>query len=112
MPKGTRKRKEVPLSLARRHIESGEISPRKRGRPAPGYELGYIDAEGNFQPGQPPSTRKRRRRGPGRPAGSKNFRTNNGVSSEIERIVVREVESRLKAAKTAALQALSDALNV
>jgi hypothetical protein len=102
------------VTLVRRHKESGETSPRKRGRPHPDFELGYLDASGNFQAGNPPKRRRRRGRpvgsgkGPGRP------RTVSaaGGLNEIEQIVRREVSSRLKAAREAAISAFNRALGV
>ena len=101
------------VKLVRRHKESGEMSPRKRGRPHPDFELGYVDAGGQFQAGNPPKRRRRR----GRPVGSGKAMGRPRVASagglvEIEQIVRREVDSRLKAAKEAAISAFNRALGV
>ena len=108
------------INLVRRHKEKGTIEPRPRGRQNPEYEYGYISGtdESTFAAGDPPKRRGRKRRG--RPAGSRNRAPRqsggNGRStaglSEIERIVAREVESRLKQAKAAALTAFERALGV
>lgn len=108
------------FNLVRRHKEKGTIQPRARGRKNPEFEYGYIVGtdESTFSTGEPPKKRGHKRRG--RPAGSKNSvsRQSGGNTrsaaglSEIERIVAREVESRLKAAKAAALSAFDRALGV
>jgi hypothetical protein len=107
------------VKLVRKHKESGAVSARSRGRRHPDFEYGYLDAAGDFQAGDPPKRRGRKRRAgrpvgsgrkPGRPAGSTNARAN-GLS-EIEQIVRREVETRLKRAKAAALAAFDSALGV
>jgi hypothetical protein len=104
------------VKLVRRHKESGEISARKRGRPHPDYETGYLDADGQFKPGNPRGGGRRRRRG--RPAGRPTRRATTagrkpaGGLNEIESIVRREVDSRLRAAKAAALEAFNRALGL
>lgn len=102
------------IKLARRHKESGEISPRKRGRPHPDFELGYVDAAGEFKAGNPPKRRRRRGRpaGSGRPAGVVSPRTAGRGLGEIEQIVRREVDTRLKAAREAAISAFNRALGL
>ena len=122
MPRGKRKNKNGAaagaVKLARRHRESGEVSERKRGRPHPDFELGYLDADGAFQVGNPPKRRGRRRRGrgPGRPAGRPVGRPAGAVAaragglSEIEQIVRREVDRRVRDARAAAIAAISKAL--
>jgi hypothetical protein len=105
------------IKLVRKHRETGDISPRKRGRPSPDFEVGYLDAGGDFKAGDPPKRRGGKRRG-GRPKGSKNkvrataAKVNGRGLNEIESIVRREVETRLKNAKLAALRAFDKALGV
>ncbi|HYF50402.1 MAG TPA: hypothetical protein VEJ63_13415 [Planctomycetota bacterium] len=105
------------IKLARKHKETGKVEARPRGRRHPDYEYGYQDEAGEFQAGDPPTRRRRRRRG--RPAGSRvrRIETSSRKSassglSEIEQIVAREVETRLKRAKAAALEAFNRALGV
>lgn len=116
MPRGKAKNNDEPKRV-RRNIKSGEISARKRGRPGPDFEAGYLDAAGEFHPGDP--RRRGRRRGrkpgrkPGRPAGmGRKAGSAAGGLSEIELIVRREVESRIKRAREAAIAAFNKALNV
>ncbi len=113
MPRGKKKSKGGEIKLVRRHRESGEIGPRKRGRPSPEFENGYVDEKGDFKPGDPRRRRRRRgRRGPGRPAATPRAKVHNNGLGEIESIVRREVDSRLKAAKAAAIDAFTRALRV
>jgi hypothetical protein len=103
------------FTLARRHKDSGKVEPRKRGRPNPEFEAGYVDSEGEFHAGDIPKGRRgRRSKRPGRPKGLKNsetqgIRNRNGLS-EIDRIVRQEVDARLRAAKNAAIKAFEKAL--
>jgi hypothetical protein len=109
------------VKLARRHLASGEISDRKRGRPHPDYELGYVDAAGVFQAGEPLVEKKRKKRVV-RPKGSANkkktsapakAKTLAGIDGlgEIEAIVCREVERRLGEAREAAIAAIAKVLS-
>ena len=109
------------IKLVRRNIKSGEISARKRGRPGPDFETGYLDAAGDFQAGDPPKRRGRRGRKPGpkpgrkpgRPAGSGSKAVgSSGLSTEIEAIVRRELDTRLKLARAAAIAAFNKALDL
>ena len=86
------------LKAARRNIETGEILPAKRGRPAPGYERGFVDSEGNFTAGKKPAKRGRKGRGPGRPkgSGSKKASSGGGLSGRLQQIIESEVAARLK----------------
>jgi hypothetical protein len=113
MPRKAKDSGEVKLV---RRMSDGKIEARARGRAPAGAVNGYVDASGNFTEGNP---RKNRRKGKrGRPAGVKNqvLPKTNGKSaakgglSQIEQIVQREVDQRLKAAAAAAIQAISDAL--
>jgi hypothetical protein len=88
---------------------------------------GYEDASGAFLEGNPPKPRGRRK-GRGRPKGSKNIvkrgrptgkrgrpkgsanAARNGGLSEIEAIVRREVDKRVADAREAAIAAISAAL--
>jgi hypothetical protein len=106
---------EGELKLVRR-LADGTIEARARGRAPAGAVNGYVDASGEFAEGNP---RKKRRKGKrGRPAGIKNQampKTNGnsadkGGLSQIEQIVQREVDQRLKAAAAAAIKAISNAL--
>jgi hypothetical protein len=119
VPRGRKKNDGDAPKLVRKHKESGAVSPRTRGRRHPDYEYGFLDSAGEFKAGDPPKRRgRRRRRGnrglpgrrPGRPAGSTTVRT--GGLTEIEHIVRREVETRLKRAKAAAMDAFDRALGV
>jgi hypothetical protein len=121
MPRGKKGSGPKQVKLVRRHRESGAMEPRRPGRPHPDYELGYVDESGNFQAGNPVKRKGRR----GRPAGSKNVApglkrgpgrppasaAGSGLS-QIEQIVRREVESRLKSAREAAIAAFTRALGV
>jgi hypothetical protein len=112
------------IKLVRRNTKSGEISARKRGRPGPDFEIGYLDAAGEFKAGDPPKRRGRRGRKPGpkpgaklgrrpgRPVGSGRKAGGAGGLSEIELIVRREVDARLKAAREAAIGAFNKALGL
>lgn len=108
------------IKLVRRNTKSGEISARKRGRPGPDFEIGYLDAAGDFKAGDPPKRRGRRGRKPGpkpgrrpgRPVGSGRKAGGAGGLSEIELIVRREVDARLKAAREAAISAFNKALGL
>jgi len=114
------KAKNGEIKLVRRNTKSGEISVRKRGRPGPDFEVGYLDAAGEFQAGDPPKRRGRRGRKPGpkpggkrgRPVGSGRKAAATGGLSEIEMIVRREVDARLKAAREAAIGAFNKALGL
>jgi hypothetical protein len=105
------------IKLVRRHIKSGDLSARKRGRPGPDFEIGWVDGDGEFHSGNPRRGRRRGRKPgpkPGRKAGLRGIggaRAGGGLS-EIERIVRREVETRLKAAREAALSAFNNALGL
>jgi len=112
MPRG-KKSKEAPatLTLVRRHIKTGEISPRKRGRLGPDFEKGHTNGDGVFQTGNP-ETIRRKRRGPGRPPKGTRAQRDDGISGEIERLVNQEVGLRLRAAKDAAIQAISTSLGM
>jgi hypothetical protein len=117
MPRKKAGKSDIEVKLARKHTESGAISERPRGRPSPEYVNGYLIGD-EFHEGNPPKKRGRKGRG-GRPKGSVNkiVRTGNGIKNagglnEIEKIVRREVEMRLKAAKSAALKAFDKALGV
>ena len=110
------------IRLVRQNRESKDVSPRKRGRPHPDFENGYLDAHGEFHSGQPRGPKRRR----GRPKGSKSAaHTSNGANSStlklskagggagiamIEAIVRREVDARMKVAREAAVAALNKAL--
>lgn len=118
------KAKNGAIKLVRRHTKSGEISARKRGRPGPDFEVGYLDAAGEFKAGDPPKRRRRRGRKPGpkagamtgrkpgRPVGSGRKAAAAGGLNEIELIVRREVDTRLKAAREAAIAAFNKALDL
>lgn len=112
------KKNTAAIKLVRRERKSGDISARKRGRPNPAFENGYLDESGAFVAGNPPKRRGRKGRWgrrPGRPVGSTNAAVaarSAGGLGEIERIVRREVELRLRAAKEAALSAFNRALGV
>ena len=112
------RKKADGFKLVVRDKKSGDFSPRKRGRPSPDVEVGYLDAGGKFKHGNP-----RKRRGRRRKAAAVSVPLNGRVRrgrapaprpglSEIDRIVRREVESRLRRAKDAALKALDRALDV
>jgi len=117
VPRGKKAVNDGEIKLVRKHKESGNVEGRSRGRRHLDYVYGYMDAAGEFQAGDPPARRRRRR---GRPAGSRvrrvevSSRSTSGLSglSEIEQIVAREVESRLKRAKAAALEAFNQALGL
>ena len=120
----------MAFKLVRRNLKSGEVEARKRGRPHPEFENGYLDESGEFKAGEP-----RKKKGkPGRPKGSSN-KTRSAKSapkkkgkrgrpagsgkksagragglSEIEAIVRREVDARLRVAREAAVAALKSAL--
>lgn len=102
--------------LSRRHRETGEISERKRGRPNPEFENGYLNDGGEFVAGDPTKRRgRRRRRGKpvGRPAGRRTQgRPASKGLSDVERIVKAEVDTRLKIARDAAINAFKVALGV
>lgn len=122
----------MAFKLVRRNVKSGEVEARKRGRPHPDFENGYLDESGEFKAGEPkkkkgkpgrpkgssnkatPAKSVAKKKGKrGRPAGSKNKKaaaTGAGGLSEIEAIVQREVEARLRLAREAAVAALSRAL--
>jgi len=114
VPRGKKAVNDGEIKLVRKHKESGNVEGRSRGRRHLDYVYGYMDAAGEFQAGDPPARRRRRR---GRPAGSRvrrvevSSRSTSGLS-EIEQIVAREVESRLKRAKAAALEAFNQALGL
>jgi hypothetical protein len=106
------------IKLVRRNIKTGDISARKRGRPGPDFETGWVDGDGTFHSGNPRRGRRRGRkpgRKPGRPAGVRRgagrMQAGGGLS-EIEKIVRREVDSRLKAAREAAISAFNTALGL
>lgn len=122
-----KKEKAVPVTKLVRRGKDGKIEARPRGRQHPDFEYGYIvgDDESTFKVGEPPKKRRGKRRG-GRPKGSKNKVSHNinvkrgpgrpakntkGLS-EIEMIVRREVDARLKAAKDAAIKAFTASLSV
>lgn len=102
------------FTLVRKSKATGAIEPRKAGRPHPDYEYGYTDKDNNFHAGEPPSTKRK----PGRPAGSaskpgrKPGRKPGSGLNEIESIVQKEVDSRLRMAHAAAINAFSSALNL
>jgi hypothetical protein len=97
-----RKKAAVPTGEtkpARRNIETGEIAPSKRGRPAPGWETGFVDSEGNFTAGKKSVKTARKGRGPGRPKGSgkkAKAAPGMGLSGRLQQIIEQEVEARLK----------------
>jgi hypothetical protein len=108
-----KKKVEAPaeIKVMRRNKESGEISEVPRGRPHPGYERGYVDAEGNFVVGEIPKKRGRKpgrkaasKPGPkvgrkrGRPVGSTNKSkvTGGGLSGRLNKLVEKAVSSRLR----------------
>ena len=93
--------------LVRRHVVTGKYKPRKRGRPHPDYESGYVDPNGQFQPGNPPKGLRRPGRPPSRRAASPVLA---GGLQEIELLVEREVRARLNAAREAALAAINQVL--
>ena len=113
----------------RRNVKSGEVEARKRGRPHPDFENGYLDESGEFKAGDP----KKKKGKPGRPKGSSNKKPAKaaktkgkrgrpvgsgkkaggkvaGGLSQIEAIVRREVDARLRVAREAAVAALNHAL--
>lgn len=106
------------MTLVRKNTVSGEVSGRPRGRPAPGYENGYME-DGKFIAGNPKGMKKK-----GRPSGSKSIlksifgpsgklrgkRAASGSSlNDIETIVANVVADRLKTAKEAAFKSLQKA---
>jgi hypothetical protein len=94
-----------------RKLDTGKVIARPRGRCPAGAVNGYEDESGAFKEGNPP--KKRGRRGKrGRPKGSSNkvVTKSGGGLSEIEAIVRREVNTRLKTARAAAIAAFNKAL--
>ena len=117
------KKEEAPaaeIKLVRKHKGTGAVEPRKRGRPHPDYENGYLDESGNFVAGNP--VKKKGKRGrkpgpkpagkpgrkPGRPKGTKKAAAAGGLS-EIEAIVRREVAERIATVKAQVLAAVTSA---
>ena len=115
----------MALKLVRRNVKSGDVEARKRGRPHPEFENGYLDEAGEFHAGEPKKKKGKR----GRPKGSSNkTKKAAGASkgkkkgktgprtvaaaglSEIEAIVRREVDARLRVAREAAVKAITHAL--
>ena len=111
-----KRKMKASVKKVRRNIKSGAIEARKRGRPHPDYEIGYLDAAGEFHAGNP--TRRKGKRG--RPKGSVAKKSTGTASikravgagglGQIEAIVRREVDVRLKVARDAAIVAISKAL--
>jgi hypothetical protein len=107
---------KAAVRKVRRNKKTGAIEARKRGRPHPDFEIGYLDESGEFHAGNP--TRRRGKRG--RPKGSVNVAKRGRPSmkhavnasglGQIEAIVRREVDLRLKVARDAAIVAISKAL--
>jgi hypothetical protein len=105
-------KKAAEMKLVVRDKKTGKFSPRKRGRPSPDVEVGFLDAEGKFKPGNP-RKRRRGRRGKTAVAGSSMNGARRGATSgldEIDRIVQKEVAVRLKRAQAAAITAFDRAL--
>lgn len=96
----------LPIQLVRRNLKTGKISLRKRGRPHPDFENGYMQGD-QFYLGNVPSAK----RGPGRPKGSLNVRKGDSdLGKAIDTIVEKAVQDRLKQAKQVAIEAFSQAL--
>lgn len=139
MPKGKRKAEAVAskakgnnaplvniIRLVRKDKKTGRISSRGPGRPHPSFEYGYTSND-VFHLGNPPVDGRSKRR----KAVRKNHGVNRGINpaagypnqqvpaqaqkkasglDAINDIVKREVNSRLQAAKAAALEAFNRAL--
>ena len=116
----------MALKLARRNLKSGDVEARKRGRPHPEFENGYLDEAGEFHAGEPKKKKGKRGRPkgsankakkvagkPGKKKGKSGPRSINVAAaglSEIEAIVRREVDARLRVAREAAVKAITHAL--
>ena len=96
--------------LVRKHRESGEISGRKRGRPHPDFENGYLDANNEFHSGNPRGPKRGKRRMAKAKTAAKASVSGGSDIAVIEAIVRHEVDTRLKAARHAAIAALDKAL--
>ena len=103
--------------LVRQNKKTQAIEPRAAGRPHPDYEYGYTLTGEDFHVGNPPKAHRK----PGRPAGSKNARAAStakaapssaltGAAKELNRVVEREVNARIKTAYAAAMSAFKKAL--
>ena len=107
----------MAVKKVRRNRSTGEIVPRAPGRPHPDFEMGYLDESGEFHAGEPPRRRRRRRRSAGAataaakpgPRAAVHTAPSGGLS-EIENIIQREVNARVRAAKEKAIAALNSLL--
>ncbi|MFH0939015.1 MAG: hypothetical protein V1899_07025 [Planctomycetota bacterium] len=116
MPK---RKSEIAIWI--KNNETNELRQKKRGPNPKGiWVRGYKDQTGTFVEGTPPIAPKGK---PGRPrkiatASSRTIRksisipSGSGMSGEIEKIVQRELEKRLKMAKAAAIDAFTRALEI
>jgi hypothetical protein len=105
--------------LVRRHLKTGKIMPRPRGRRNPEWENGYLDANGAFHAEYAPKVVAKVAKTRGRPsvraaadriaAPVRELGLAGGLV-EIERIVADEVSRRLKKAKAAAIAAFERVL--
>jgi hypothetical protein len=113
------KTRRLGKGAARRHLKTGEITLRPRGRRNPEWENGYIDANGAFHAEYAPKAVVKVAKKRGRPA--MRAATEKiaapirklglaGGLVEIERIVADEVARRLKKAKAAAIAAFERVL--
>ena len=119
--KKNKRRKAAPkaaaaaVRLVRRNQATGEITPRKPGRPAKDWENGSLDASGKFIAGKPPKQVKRGRRkvvaAPPKRVVVVGKAPVSGLG-QIETIIAREVQKRLAVAKDAAMRAFVEALGI
>lgn len=114
MPKGKKPMASPVLTggirLVRRHIQTGVVSDRKRGRPHPDFEYGYTRDGGliNFKAGNPkPKTRRAKPE-------AKQMTAAISLGAELHEAVEREidkrVQQRLAKAKGAAIKAFEEVL--
>lgn len=94
------------IKLVRRNKTTGVVEARRQGRPHPDFENGYLDVSGQFVAGNP----FKEKRKVGRPKRTEVVQLHGSGIGEIEAIIQREVQTRLNAAKEAAIKTFQQTL--